>query len=123
MAISAADITRVRNLADASVSDFDDDAIEYSIALFSIRDADGAEPAEDDWVETYDLYRAAADIVEQRAAKVATRYDTAADGATLHRSQLQAQLTALAARLLTKARPRVSVPTLPDEDESEDDES
>jgi hypothetical protein len=122
MAITAAEITRVRSLADASVADFSDGTIEYSILLFPVKDADGLLPDDDDWTATYDLYRAAADIVEQRAAKVATRYDTSADGAGLSRSQMQAQLAGLASRLLTRAKPRVSNPTIEDDEDEDDDD-
>ena len=119
MSASATDIARVRVLADVAIADYSDAALTLSIELFPVRDADGYDPDDDDWTATYDLYRAAADIVEQRAAKVATKYDTNTDGASLSRSQLQAQLAALAARLLSRAKPRVVNPTFDDLDEED----
>ena len=57
------------------------------IEAYSLIDADGLDPADDDWVDTYDLHAAAADILEERAVALATEFDFTADGATYHRSQ------------------------------------
>ena len=103
MTVAAVQITRVRALADASVSDFSDAQITLAIEEYLKMDSDGYFPSETDYTTTYDLYRAAADIAEQRAAKVATAYDTSADGASLNRSQIQEQLFQLAARLRSRA--------------------
>lgn len=121
---TAAQIARVRALSDASATDFNDASITASIELFPVYDSGGYAPTDDDWTATYDLYRAAADIVEQRVAKLATRYDVIADGASMYRSQMQDQLRRLAYRLLAKSKPRFSNPVFDDDSATteEDDE-
>jgi len=117
MSASATDVARVRQLADVTVTDFSDGAITAIIELFPVKDSAGYTPIEDDWTATYDLYRAAADVVEIRAAKLVTRYDVTADGATMARSQMQDQMRRLAQRLLSRAKPRFSNPVFDDDDE------
>lgn len=118
---TAAQITRVRALADASVADFTDAKITLAIEEYPRNDSTGLHPDETDWTATYDLYRAAADIAEQRAAKVATQYDTSADGATLTRSQIQDQLYALAVRLRSRGAAKASYAIIEDNSDSDDD--
>jgi len=122
MAVTAAQIARVRSLADASVSEFNDAAVTAVIELYEKRDPDGYFPDEEGYTVTYDLYRAAADIAEQRAAKVATQYNTTADGATLNRSEIQEQLFALAVRLRQRATAKASRVIIEDNTESEEDD-
>lgn len=52
---------------------------------------------------TYDLYGAAAELLEMWAAKVALDFDFSAGGQTFNRSQKQAQILALAAKYRGKA--------------------
>lgn len=118
MAVTSTQIARVRSLANVTAADYDDTAVTQVISYYSIVDADGYFPTDDDWTETYDLYRAAADIVEQEAAKVAKQYDMNADGATLNRSQIAEGLYTLAARL----RQRGSVQLIPAPQETTEDE-
>lgn len=106
MSITGDMIARVRSLAGVTIEEFGDSAIEVSIAEFPRPDADGYEPSDSDWTPTYDLFRAAADIVDQRAATAAGLYDFDADGAKLSRSQISQQLNILATRLRAKAAPR-----------------
>ena len=122
MAVSAADIARTRALSAAPVADYSDDAISAVIALYPKYDSTGLAPDDDDWTETYDLYRAAADIADQRAAAVATLYDVSADGAGLSRSQVQAQLYALGTRLRSRASAVLTRVLIEDTDTTDDDE-
>jgi hypothetical protein len=119
---TAAEIARVRTLVDVTVSDFSDAAVTLAIELYPIRDVDGYVPSDDDWTATYDLYLAAADIAEQRAAKVITQYDTNTDGFAGSRSQMQAQLYALATRLRARARAPVARADIPDPAITEDED-
>jgi hypothetical protein len=121
---TAAQITRVRALSNASVADFTDAAITLAIEEYPRNDSAGYHPDEDDWTATYDLYKAAADVAEQRAAKMATQYDTSADGATLNRSQIQEQLYALAVRLRSRGAAKAHYAIIEDntEDGEDDDE-
>ena len=57
--------------------------------------------------QTYDLYAAAADVLEARAGQLAGAYDFTADGATYHRSQQAAGLLALARQYRGRSRPRM----------------
>lgn len=55
----------------------------------------------------YDLYEAAASVMEQWAAREALSFDATVDGQSLKRSQKHEQLKALAAELRRQARPRL----------------
>jgi hypothetical protein len=103
------------------VSDFSDAQITLAIEEYPKNDSSGYHPDETDWTATYDLYRAAADIAEQRAAKVATDYDTSADGATLSRSQVQDQLYALAVRLRSRGAAKASYAVTEDNSDTDED--
>jgi hypothetical protein len=103
------------------VSDFSDAQITLAIEEYPKNDSSGYHPDETDWTATYDLYRAAADIAEQRAAKVATDYDTSADGATLSRSQVQDQLYALAVRLRSRGAAKASYAVIEDNSDTDED--
>ena len=96
--ISTADaVARVKLLSDwdgfpavdaAVVAAFVDDAARP--------DADGNLPTATGWTPTYDLNAATATVYETKAALVANRYDISTDGQDLSRSQLIAQLIAMA---------------------------
>ncbi len=57
--------------------------------------------------KTYDVYAAAADLLEAWAAKQKLAFDFSADGAKFHRSQAVGALTELAARYRRQQRPRM----------------
>lgn len=56
---------------------------------------------------TYDLYAAAADLLEAWAGKVSTEFDFTADGASFHRSQKAEALRTLAEKYRRKQQIRV----------------
>jgi len=128
MAIAVVDITRVRALAGITVADFNDAAVTLAVEAYPKIDSVGLDPTDEDWTETYDLYRAAADIVDQRSAAVVDQYDQNSDGASLARSQKFSQLTRLASRLRARAAPRIARRVLQDtyedayDDDDEDDD-
>jgi hypothetical protein len=99
MSVTAAQILRVRSLANVTLAQYSDAAITAIIEEYEKMDTSGYFPDEDDYTATYDLYRAAADVAELEAAKVAMQYDTTVDGAKLDRSQIAEGLYTLAARL------------------------
>lgn len=41
-----------------------------------------------EWIATYDLHAAAADVWQEKAAALADKFDATADGSTLNRSQM-----------------------------------
>src|SRR5260221_9579587 len=54
--------------------------------------------------KTYDIYRAAADLLEMRASTYALRFNATADGQTLHLEGISTNLLNLAAKYRTKQR-------------------
>ena len=124
MAVTATQITRVRVLAGVTITAYSDAAVTLAISEYPKIDSVGLDPSDADWTESYDLYRAAADIVDQRAAGVAEQYDQNSDGANLSRSQKFAQLTKLASRLRARGAPRIARRVVQDtyEDAYDDDE-
>ena len=56
----------------------------------------------------YDVYAAAADALEARAAQVALAYDFSADGASYHRSQQGEALLRLARQYRGRSRPTIA---------------
>ena len=121
MALTAAQILRVRSLAQVTLTDYPDATINGIAEFYTIMDSTGFFPDEDDYTTTYDLYKIAADIVDQEAAKVIKQYDTTADGAQLTRSQMQSQLFALAVRLRQRGAAKASR-TIQEAISSEDEE-
>ena len=89
MAATAAQIAQVRRITGVAVGDttYTDIVVGGYIEHYPLIDADGNDPGDGDWVATYDLHAAAADVLEERAATLAAEYDFTADGATYHRSQ------------------------------------
>ncbi len=68
--------------------------------------ADGQDPNVYVTGKTFDLWAAAADVLEAWAAKVALEFDFDADGSGYKRSQKREALLAVAAQYRRKARPR-----------------
>ena len=102
MAATAAQIAQVRRMAGVAVDDetYTDSLVTSYIERYPLLDERGEAPYtwdtttepptqedNDDWVATYDLHAAAADILEERAVELAGNFDFTADGATYHRSQ------------------------------------
>jgi hypothetical protein len=50
-------------------------------------DSDGNDPTEIDWIPTYDLNAAAAEIWQEKAGLLAANYDVTVDTSTFNRSQ------------------------------------
>ena len=98
---TAAQIAQVRRMAGIAVSDatYTDTVLDGYITTYPLIDERGeppytwdtsTPPAQDhneDWIHTYDLHAAAADVLEERAATLATEFDFSADGANYSRSQ------------------------------------
>jgi hypothetical protein len=61
--------------------------IETLLAMNALADSSGVAPGGTDYVETWDLNRAAAEGWRWKAAKVAGEFDFQADGAQYNRSQ------------------------------------
>ena len=101
MATTAAQIAQLRRwVAEPSTATYSDADLTTLVESFPVMDELGREPyawdysttpptldENDDWVATYDLRAAAAEVCEEKAAAVAARFDFAADGANFSRSQ------------------------------------
>jgi hypothetical protein len=92
---AATDIARLRRMInDTSGTAYSYAALVSIIAQYPVPDVAGEKPllysgsANTEWVATYDLAMAAADVWDEKAAALATTaYDFTADGATFNRSQ------------------------------------
>lgn len=91
------DIQRLRRMvAEPDDSTYTDTDLQGYVSRYPLLDADGLDPLDEDWVPTYDLHAAAADVWEEKAAAVAADFNFAADGARFDRSQIHAQYQAQA---------------------------
>lgn len=92
MSASAEDITRLRRMInELGTTPYSDTLLAEFIERYPVTDPDGNTPDESDWTATYDLHAAAADVWQEKAAKVAADYSFSADGNSLQRSQVYEQ--------------------------------
>jgi len=101
MSATAAMIAELRRMtAEPTTATYDDDALTVYVERYPLLDELGqtayawdysttppSEDANEEWIPTYDLYAAAADIWLEKAALVHGNFDFAADGANFSRSQ------------------------------------
>jgi len=105
MTATAAQILQVRRMVDEpDTTTYSDTLIQTYIETYPMIDERGEVPytwdtsttpptrdTNDNWIATYDLNAAAADIWEEKAATVAQNFDFSADGGSYSRSQMHAQ--------------------------------
>lgn len=91
---TAADLARLRRMAaESGTATYSDDTLGSVIARYPLPDAAGEFPllasgsANPDWVATYDLAAAAADVWEEKAMGQSDNFAFTADGATFHKEQ------------------------------------
>ncbi len=110
MTATAAQIAQVRRMvAEPTTTTYSDAAVQGYIEAYPRLDERGEEPYawdtstdpptkddNEDWIPTYDLHAAAADIWDEKAATLASRHDFTADGASHSLSQQYAQAMAQA---------------------------
>jgi len=120
MSATAAQVARVRRMVnEADDTTYDDDAIADYIESYPLIDERGEEPYtwdtstspptqedNDDWIATYDLHAAAADIWEEKAAVVAVDFDFRADGGQYSRSQVAERYERMVRYHRTRRAPR-----------------
>ena len=116
-AVQIATVRRmVRELDDTT---YDDDAIQTFIETYPVLDERGEVPytwdtstspptrdANEDWIPTYDLHAAAADVWEEKAAVVSQDFDFKADGGQFSRSQVYEQFMKSARYHRARRNPR-----------------
>ncbi len=101
MVATAAMAAKLRRMVDEPTEvPYDDDLIDDIIESYPLIDSLGTKPLEtdfsttpptiserDEWIPTYDLNAAAADIWEEKAGAIAENFDFSADGGSYKRSQ------------------------------------
>lgn len=101
MTATAAQIAQLRRMVnEPTTTIYSDDAIQTAIESHPLMDVNGTDPtyldyattpptitADPDWIPTYDLNAAAADIWDEKAAALAAKFDFSADGGNYSRSQ------------------------------------
>lgn len=106
MAATAAMRSRLRDMVnEPTPATYTDDDLDTIIERYPVIDERGEVPYtwdasttpptkddNDNWVDTYDLNAAAADIWDAKASKAVEDYDYSADGANLQRSQVYANM-------------------------------
>ena len=101
MSATAAQIQRLRRMTDEpGTADYDDPTVAEYIERYPLMDERGQKPytydtstspptedANEDWLPTYDINAAAADVWQEKAAAITEDFDFSADGASYQRSQ------------------------------------
>jgi len=101
MTATAAMISRLRKMIDEPTeATYDDVSLAWYIEMYPLLDVLGNDPQDvdwtttpptiseaDDWIPTYDLHAAAADIWEEKAGAVSDEFDFNADGGNYSRGQ------------------------------------
>lgn len=101
MAATAAQVSQLRRMvAESTEATYTDEALAAVIERYPLLDAHGlaaytwdyttTPPTQDeneDWIPTYDLHAAAAEVWQEKAALLAGNFDFSADGASFSRSQ------------------------------------
>lgn len=98
--VTDAQIAQLRRMiAEPSTTTYSDDTLVAYVEKYPHLDEQGEDPytlssdtppeqvANDNWIPTYDLHAAAADVWEEKAASVADRFDFRADGGDYSVSQ------------------------------------
>jgi hypothetical protein len=120
MTVTAAMIAQVRRMtAEPTVTPYSDAAIQGYIEAYPCLDERGEmpyildttvrPPTQDDnpdWIPSYDLAAAAADIWEEKAAALAAGFDFTTDGGSYHRSQAYQQAQAQARHYRARRKPQ-----------------
>ena len=105
MSATAVMVAELRRMVDEPANDpYTDDVLEVYIERYPVLDVLGTKSIEvdtttspptltenSDWIPTYDLHAAAADIWQEKSATVAEDYNFTADGSTLNRGDVQEQ--------------------------------
>ena len=86
-----------------------DDELEALIEPWAVNDRYGVSPEESDWIPTYDMPRAVAEVWEIKASKAANMVDFDVDGSEVSNSQIYEHCMAQAETWKRKASPRLWV--------------
>lgn len=105
-----------RMIAEPTNTIYDNDTLQDYIEAYPVMDENGTDPtyldysttppsveANENWIPTYDLNAAAAEIWEEKAAALQDKYDFAADGGSYHRSQAYEQACSMAGKYRSRS--------------------
>jgi hypothetical protein len=99
MTVTAAQISQLRRMVgEPTTATYDDATLTAYIERYPHIDQWGESPLDDygeantEWEATYDLSAAAADVWEEKAGAVASKFDFAANGGNYHQSQQYEQM-------------------------------
>lgn len=117
-----------------TANDFSDSYIEDVITQYVMVDELGTAPyyytetgstptqtTNTEWIPTYDLNAAAADLWTEKAGKLADRFDFTADGASFHRSQAYEQAMKQARFYSSRRKPKTMTMHVWTDNEADDD--
>jgi hypothetical protein len=118
MTVTDAQIAKLRRMvAEPTASTYSDDDIESYIDECAVMDENGEDPTyldtsttpptvtdNDDWIATYDLNAAAANIWEEKAAALQERFDFAADGGNYKVSQAHENALKMAGKYRSRSK-------------------
>jgi hypothetical protein len=107
MTVSASDISRLRRMTNepTDVNGYNDAALTEYITSWKAIDSESRLPDESDWIETYDLHAAAADIWEEKAAALFDKHDFSADGSSFSANQMYENARSMAEHHRARQKP------------------
>jgi len=95
MTATAQQIIRLRRMVvEPTIETYSDAELAELLEAYPLLDSEGLDSDNDDWVPTYDLHAAAADIWEEKAGEYATTVSFTADGVSAQLSNKYEQLMA-----------------------------
>jgi hypothetical protein len=111
------DVRKLRRMiAEPTSNIYTDEDLQAYIDSYPVMDVNGVDPTwldysttpptvtvSDDWIPTYDMNAAAAEIWDEKAADLQDKYDFAADGGRYNRSQAYEQAAKTAAKYRSKS--------------------
>ena len=102
-----ADILRLRRMINENddSNGYTDEVLSSYIVLWPAIDSEGRSSDEDNWTESYDLHAAAADLWEEKAAKVSANHDFSADGSSFSANQMYTNAMEMAGHHRARQKP------------------
>jgi hypothetical protein len=83
-------------VAEPSQDIYTDELLSAALQRYPLPDASGYAPTDTLWAGAWDVYPAAADVLEEKAAALAADFDFSADGGDYKRSQAHAHMLQMA---------------------------
>lgn len=88
MALDAATLDKLRRMvSEPLASTYTDEMLTAYVEEYPVPDSNGHFPTNSEWVATYDLNSAAADIWDEKASAISDKFDFSTDGGSFSRNQ------------------------------------